>query len=67
MELEEAKFLEYFHQTMEKDRKKAWHDMNINTKKFVQGDQVMLYDSKYQKHSRKLQMHWLGPFIVSEI
>jgi hypothetical protein len=34
---------------------------------FAQGDKVFLYDSKYQKHPGKLQMHWLGPFIVAEI
>jgi hypothetical protein len=28
---------------------------------------VLLYDNKYQKHPGKLQMHWLGPFIVAEI
>jgi hypothetical protein len=28
---------------------------------------VLLYDNKYQKHLGKLQMHWLGPFIVVEI
>jgi hypothetical protein len=33
----------------------------------VQGDQIFLYDSKYQNHPKKLQMHWLGPFIVVEI
>jgi hypothetical protein len=28
---------------------------------------MLLYDNKYQKHPGKLQMHWLGPFIVVEI
>jgi hypothetical protein len=52
---------------VEKDRKKAWHDMYIKTKSFVEDDQVMLYDIKYTKHPRKLQMHWIGPFIVADI
>jgi hypothetical protein len=38
---------------MEKARQKAWHDRHIKTKKFVQDDQVLLYDSKYQKHPRE--------------
>jgi hypothetical protein len=67
LELDEARFLADFHQTVEKARQKAWHDRHIKTKSFVQGDQVLLYDSKYQKHPGKLQMHWLGPFIVVEI
>jgi hypothetical protein len=41
--------------------------MNIKTKYFLQGDQVLLYDSKYQKVPGKLQMHWIGPFIVAKI
>jgi hypothetical protein len=67
MEVEEAIFLADFHQTVEKARQKSWHDRHIKTKTFSQGDQVFLYDSKYQKHPGKLQMHWLGPFIVVEI
>jgi hypothetical protein len=35
LELDEAHFLEYFHQTMEKSRHKAWHDRHINTKSFA--------------------------------
>lgn len=54
MELEETQFLADFHQTVEKARKKAWHDRNIKTKSFALGEQVFLYDNKYQKHLRKL-------------
>jgi hypothetical protein len=76
MELEEDKLLVYFHQTMENGRQKAWNDRHkpwkrldkrLKNKKFLQGDQVMLYDSKYQKNLGKLQMHWLEPLIVEEI
>jgi hypothetical protein len=66
-ELEEARFLADFHQSVEKSRQKYWHDRHINTKRFVQGDKVLLYDSHYQKHPGKLCMHWLGPFLVVEI
>jgi hypothetical protein len=67
LELDESQFLSYFHHNMEKARHKAWHERHVKTKYFAQGDQVLLYDSKYQKHPQKLQMHWLGPFIVVEI
>jgi hypothetical protein len=67
MQLDEAIFLANFHQTVEKSRQKAWHDRHIKHKYFAQGDKVLLYDSKYQKHPGKLQMHWLGLFIVAEI
>jgi hypothetical protein len=44
-ELEEAIFLAYFHQTVEKARQKAWHDRHIKSKIFMQGDKVLLYDN----------------------
>jgi hypothetical protein len=66
-ELEETIFLEDFHQSVEKERQKSWHDRHINTKVFMQGDKVLLYDSQYQKNPGKLCMHWLGPFIIAEI
>ena len=28
---------------------------------------VLLYDSKFTKHLGKLQMHWLGPYLVHSI
>jgi hypothetical protein len=66
-ELEETRFLVEFHQSVEKERQQSWNDRHINTKTFSQGDKVLLYESRNQKHPGKLCMHWLGPFIVSEI
>ena len=28
---------------------------------------MLLYDSKFIKHPGKLQMHWLGPYLVDSI
>ena len=36
-------------------------------KKFVKGDLVLLYDSKFIKYPGKLQMHWLGLYLVHSI
>jgi hypothetical protein len=66
-ELEETRVLADFHQSIEKERKKVWHDRNIKTKVFVQGDKVLIYNSQYQKHHGKLCRQWLGPFIIVEI
>jgi hypothetical protein len=44
-ELEEARILAYFHQTVEKARQKSWHDRHIKSGRFTQGDKVLLYDS----------------------
>ena len=65
--LEEDRFVAGFHQHVEKDQQKAWHDRHIKNRQFTQGDLVLLYDSKFMKHPGKLQMHWLGPYIVHSI
>ena len=66
-ELDEACFLAKFHQKIQKDRQKVWHDHHIKNKTFQVGDKVLLYDSRFQKFPGKLQMHWLGPYFVIEI
>jgi hypothetical protein len=45
-ELDETIFLADFHQSVEKARKKSWHDRHIKTKVFTRGDKVLLYDSR---------------------
>jgi hypothetical protein len=67
LELEDSRFLAYFHQSMQKAWKKAWHDWHIKSKLFMQGDFMLLYENKYKKHLGNIQIHWLGPFIVVEI
>jgi hypothetical protein len=67
MDIEEAIFLIDIHQTMERDRHKSLQYMHIKEKVFSQGDHVLLYYSKYEKHPWKLQFHWLGPIIFVEI
>ena len=67
IQLEEYHFIIGFHQHVEKDRQKYWHDHHIKNKQFQQGDLVLLYDVKFMKHPCKLHMHWLGPFIVNSI
>ena len=66
-ELDEARFLVEFHQKIQKDRQKVWHDCHIKKKTFQVGGKVILYDNRFQKFPRKLQMHWLGPYFVIEI
>ena len=56
-ELDEARFLAEFHQKVQKDRQKPWHDRHIKNKTFQVGGKVLLYDSKFQKFLGKLQMH----------
>ena len=67
IQLDEDHFIAVFHHPIEKDRRKSWHDHHIKNKQFQQGDLVLLYDSKFMKHIGKLQMHWLGPYLVNSI
>ena len=46
-ELEELRNDAYLNSKIAKDRLKKWHDQLISSKSFKQGDQVLLYDSKF--------------------
>jgi hypothetical protein len=50
VELEEGRFIAGFHQQVQKEREKAYHDRHIKGKAFKQGDLVLLYDNKFMKH-----------------
>jgi hypothetical protein len=65
--MEEDRILPGFHQQVKKERDKAWHDRHIKKKMFKEGDLVFLYGNKSFQHSRKIRMHWLGPYEVKSI
>ena len=67
VQMEEDRFIAGFHQNVEKQRQKSWHDRHITTKQFKVGGLVMMYDSKFLKHLGKLKTHWLGPYVVVHI
>ena len=56
-----------FHQQVQKQREKAWHDRHIKLRTFKVNDLVLLYDSKFEKFPGKFRMHWLGPYVVKEV
>jgi hypothetical protein len=64
-ELEEDIFIAGFHQQVQKEREKAYHDRHIKKNSFKKGDQVLVYDSKFIKHPGKFKTHWLGPYDIS--
>ena len=64
-QLDEARLQALIGIYAEKRRRKHWHDQNIKTKRFQQGDLVLLYTLK--KHKRKLKKRGLGPFVVSQL
>ena len=51
VELEEDRFIAGFHQQVQKEREKAYHDRHIKKKSFM-------------KHPGKFRTHWLGPYEV---
>ena len=67
VQMEEDLFIAGFHQNVEKQRHKSWHDRHITIKKFKVGGLVLMYDSRFLKRQHKLKMHWLGPYIVAHI
>jgi hypothetical protein len=67
VELEEDIFVAGFHQQVQKEREKAYHDWHIKKKAFKQGDLVLVYDSKFIKHPGKFRTHWLGPYEIAYV
>jgi hypothetical protein len=55
LELEEDILIAGFHQQVQKEREKAYHDRHIKRKAFKQGDLVFLYDNKFMKHPGKFR------------
>jgi len=47
MELEKDRIIEGFHQEVQKEKDKAWHERHIMKKNFKVGYLVLLFDSKY--------------------
>jgi hypothetical protein len=67
LELEEDRFIAGFHQQVQKEREKAYHEKHIKRKEFKQGDLVMLYENKFMKHPGKFRTRWLGTLEVSYV
>ena len=52
-------------EAIQKHRKKCYdHHLKDKKKMFKEGDRVLLYDSQYKKHPRKLKMCSMGPYWV---
>ena len=66
VQMEEDQFILSYHQRV-KERQKAWHNCHIKFKQFHPCDFVLLYDSKFLKHPKKLQTHQLRLYVVIRI
>jgi hypothetical protein len=67
MEMQEDMILAIFHQEVQKERDKYWHDRHIMSKSFKEGDIVFLYDIKFFQHLGKFRMHWLVSYEVKTV
>nr|GEU98852.1 DNA-directed DNA polymerase [Tanacetum cinerariifolium] len=51
-----------------KERTKIWHDSRLRgDKNFKIGDKVLLFDSRFKMHLRKLKSKWYGPNVVKTV
>nr|GEU68225.1 hypothetical protein [Tanacetum cinerariifolium] len=48
-----------------KERTKRWHDSRLRgDTNFINGEKVLLFNSRLKLHPRKLKSKWYGPFVV---
>ncbi|GJZ41565.1 reverse transcriptase domain-containing protein [Tanacetum coccineum] len=51
-----------------KERTKRWHDSRLRRdKNFINGDNVLLFNSRLKLHPGKLKSKWSGPFVVKTV
>lgn len=62
LELNEARFMAYFHQIVENKRQKAWNDRHIKWKSFTVGGHVLLNDRKKFEISKEVVDALIGAF-----
>jgi hypothetical protein len=55
VELEEDKFIAGFHQHIQKEWEKAYHDKHIRKKSFKQGDMILVYENNFMKIQGSLE------------
>ena len=63
-ELEEFRLFAYESAKLYKEKVKRWHDKNILPRKFEEGQQVLLFNSRLKLFPGKLKSRWSGPFQV---
>lgn len=50
-----------------KEKTKMWHDKNISRKEFIEGQEVLLFNSRLRLFPGKLRTRWSGPFKVTQV
>ncbi|KAJ9551837.1 LOW QUALITY PROTEIN: hypothetical protein OSB04_015882 [Centaurea solstitialis] len=66
-ELEELHYHSYENAKLYKEKTKMWHDRRINHREFVEGQQVLLFNSRLKLFPGKLKSRWTGPYTVVKV
>jgi hypothetical protein len=63
--LGEMRLKAYENASIYKERIKSWYDKRLKKKEFKEGDNVLLYNSRFKTFRKgKLQSKWNGPYVV---
>ncbi|XP_015970654.1 uncharacterized protein LOC107494138 [Arachis duranensis] len=66
-ELEEFRNHAYENAKIYKENKKKWHDQKLARREFVEGQKVLLYNSRLKFFPGKLKSRWSGPFTILKV
>ncbi|XP_016195478.1 uncharacterized protein LOC107636487 [Arachis ipaensis] len=66
-ELEEFRSQAYEHAKIYKEKAKKWHDDKLARREFVEGQKVLLYNSRLKFFPGKLKSRWSGPFTILKV
>ncbi|XP_050890539.1 uncharacterized protein LOC127095943 [Lathyrus oleraceus] len=66
-ELEEFRNQAYENAKLYKEKTKKWHDQKLQRKEFVEGQLVLLFNSRLKIFPGKLKSRWPGPFMVHKV
>ncbi|XP_057762774.1 uncharacterized protein LOC130982717 [Arachis stenosperma] len=66
-ELEEFRFQAYENAKIYKEKANKWHDQKLARREFVEGQKVLLYNSRLKFFLGKLKSRWSGPFTILKV
>ncbi|XP_057747034.1 uncharacterized protein LOC130966264 [Arachis stenosperma] len=66
-ELEEFRNQAYENAKIYKENIKKWHDQKIARRVFVEGQKMLLYNSRLKLFPGKLKSRWSGPFTILKV
>ena len=66
-ELDELRLFSYENKRIYKEKTKHWHEKHIQQRSLIQGQLVLLYNSRLKLFPGKLKFRWLGLFKLVRI